>query len=220
MISKCRFGKIKMETHYCSRCKETKSVQEFSVDKKRRNKLTIWCKTCTRKYFKQYYKNHPEKAAEYRKNHRVQMAAYNKQYQEKHRVKSRAYGLRYHREHRDQKLQYLKDRRRDDPLKYMLHAAQQRAGKAGIKFDLRRNDIEMPDRCPIFGTILIYGGNQREDNSASLDRINPLEGYIPGNCWIISDRANRIKNDASIDDLRAVITALEAKSKETKRVLR
>ncbi|WP_145960516.1 hypothetical protein [Novosphingobium meiothermophilum] len=41
-------------------------------------------------------------------------------------------------------------------------------------------------------------------NSPSLDRIEPELGYVPGNTIVISNRANRLKSDATIDELRAI----------------
>lgn len=45
--------------------------------------------------------------------------------------------------------------------------------------------------------------------SAHLDRIIPELGYIKGNVQWISGRANRIKYDASLDELRAIVAWLE-----------
>jgi hypothetical protein len=42
----------------------------------------------------------------------------------------------------------------------------------------------------------------RSDGSPSLDRIDPGQGYVPGNVRVISDRANRLKGDRSIETLR------------------
>jgi hypothetical protein len=42
------------------------------------------------------------------------------------------------------------------------------------------------------------------DKKPTLDRINNDEGYIRGNVAIISFRANRIKSDASADELQAI----------------
>jgi hypothetical protein len=36
-------------------------------------------------------------------------------------------------------------------------------------------------------------------------------GYVRGNVTIISNRANRIKNDASLDEVRKVVSWLETK---------
>lgn len=43
----------------------------------------------------------------------------------------------------------------------------------------------------------------------SLDRIVPSLGYVPGNVAVISHRANRIKSDATADELRAVADWLD-----------
>jgi hypothetical protein len=43
-----------------------------------------------------------------------------------------------------------------------------------------------------------------EDNSPSLDRINPEKGYVRGNIAIISYRANRMKADGTADEHRLI----------------
>ncbi len=45
-------------------------------------------------------------------------------------------------------------------------------------------------------------------NSPSLDRIDPTKGYVKGNVWIISHRANTIKSDASHEELKLVAEAV------------
>ena len=52
----------------------------------------------------------------------------------------------------------------------------------------------------MLGIPLIHG-NKCTDNSPTLDKIIPSLGYVSGNIWIISHRANTIKSDASIDEL-------------------
>lgn len=87
----------------------------------------------------------------------------------------------------------------------MVRNARNRARKAGVPFNLTKDDIAIPSHCPILGIPLIRkigrGGN---DNSPSLDRIHPERGYVPGNVIVISNRANRIKTDATIRELRDV----------------
>ncbi|MBB3990312.1 hypothetical protein [Croceicoccus naphthovorans] len=59
---------------------------------------------------------------------------------------------------------------------------------------------------PILG-IPIYiakGGRGGKDHSPSLDRIRPKLGYVPGNVIVISNRANRLKSDATIRELRDI----------------
>jgi hypothetical protein len=47
------------------------------------------------------------------------------------------------------------------------------------------------------------------DNSPSLDRIVPEKGYVAGNIRVISQRANRIKSNATVEELRAVLKDLQ-----------
>lgn len=36
-------------------------------------------------------------------------------------------------------------------------------------------------------------------------------GYVPGNVWIICNKANRIKSNATIDELERIVSGLRAK---------
>jgi hypothetical protein len=50
------------------------------------------------------------------------------------------------------------------------------------------------------------------DNAPTLDRINNSCGYVPGNVAVISWRANRIKCDATPEELRRIadyVTSLD-----------
>ena len=45
--------------------------------------------------------------------------------------------------------------------------------------------------------------------SKGLDRIDSTKGYIKGNVWVISNRANTLKNDASLQELKTLVENLE-----------
>lgn len=79
------------------------------------------------------------------------------------------------------------------------------------EIDIKAEHIVIPDRCPLLGIPLQQAGGFREAGSPSLDRIRPELGYVPGNVWAISYRANQIKNDATLAELRAIVAGLEAK---------
>lgn len=98
-------------------------------------------------------------------------------------------------------------RRRANAAHWLLSRAKARAENAGIHFDLTAADITVPEFCPVLGLPLALGGN-RED-SPTIDRLIPALGYTPGNVRVISYRANRIKTDASLEELRSLVRYLE-----------
>jgi hypothetical protein len=67
--------------------------------------------------------------------------------------------------------------------------------------------------CPITGEPLLWerGHKKPQNNSPSLDRIDPRKGYTQDNVWLISYRMNRIKNDATPEELEAIAAKLRAK---------
>lgn len=90
------------------------------------------------------------------------------------------------------------------PEEYMLVRARVRAKKRGQEFSLTRADIVIPERCPVLGILLERGVGLACAGSPSLDRIDNAKGYVPGNVIVISNRANSLKSDASVEELRAV----------------
>jgi len=89
----------------------------------------------------------------------------------------------------------------------VVKKAKSRAKCTGLSFDLDWRRMHWPERCPMLGIPLVYGrtGNkQNREDSPSLDRIDPTKGYTLDNVHVISMRANRIKNNARPDELRAI----------------
>ena len=74
--------------------------------------------------------------------------------------------------------------------------------KLGFHFTIKHSDLTWPTHCPILGIPLSWEGHV--DNTPSIDRINSTLGYVPGNVQVISARANRIKNDGTLDELIAL----------------
>lgn len=91
----------------------------------------------------------------------------------------------------------------------MLGAAKARASRKGLPFNLTLGDLTLPATCPVLGIDLDFGAGAASDHSPSLDRIVPALGYVRGNVLIVSTRANRIKNDASVEELRRVAAFYE-----------
>lgn len=94
-------------------------------------------------------------------------------------------------------------------VKLLLKNARRRAKQKNMEFSITPDDVKMPEFCPILGIRLesAFGGKAL-DNSPSLDRIDSNLGYVPGNVWIISFRANTIKNNATVEELQKLVDVL------------
>ena len=96
--------------------------------------------------------------------------------------------------------------RKSNPIMGLMERARNRAKVKGIPFTIEYTDVVIPDVCPILGIPLFRNeGGKPSANSPSLDRVIPELGYVPGNICVISHRANTIKNDATAEELLAVI---------------
>ena len=107
-----------------------------------------------------------------------------------------------------------------DPRRDLVRWARRRAQERGIEFSIDVEDVYIPRYCPVLGIPLVPGKGRHTDSSPSLDRIDPSKGYVPGNVQIISNRANRIKNDASIAELQQIIRYMAGVNGRPKIVLR
>ena len=95
----------------------------------------------------------------------------------------------------------------------ILSRAKSRAKQNNIPFNLTLEDIIIPDTCPLLGIPLeIQLKKGYHPNSPSLDKIIPEKGYIKGNVWVISNRANTLKNDASLKELELLVENLKCYS--------
>lgn len=101
--------------------------------------------------------------------------------------------------------------RHENPLRYLVNSARARANRLGIPFDLTIEDLQpAPQFCPALGLELVYGAQgKRLDSCATLDRVRPALGYVRGNVRIISWRANRLKSDSNLDELKAIASYVE-----------
>jgi hypothetical protein len=103
--------------------------------------------------------------------------------------------------------------RKNHPEASLLAHAKQRAKKLGIPFAIKRTDIKIPEYCPVLGIKLTIAP-KLTFSSTTLDRIIPKLGYVPGNIAVISLRANQLKNNASLEELEALVNWMSGKLKE------
>lgn len=101
-----------------------------------------------------------------------------------------------------------------------LAVAANKCRDQGIPFNITADDLmPAPLKCPVFGFKLDWykDGRGGADDSPSIDRLIPEEGYVPGNVKLISLKANRIKNDSDLSELRMVADWVEAQITEKAR---
>ncbi len=78
------------------------------------------------------------------------------------------------------------------------------AAKRGIEFNLslvELNELSFPITCPILGIPLAYNRGEAQDNSYSIDRIDSSMGYCIDNIEVISLRANKLKSNATHEEI-------------------
>jgi len=100
----------------------------------------------------------------------------------------------------------------------LYYGAKRRALEKKIEFAIDPDDIIIPSHCPILGIELIPGISERDitryAHAPSLDRIDNSKGYIPGNIFVISRRANVLKANSTEDEILAIFSYI-VESKRT-----
>lgn len=104
---------------------------------------------------------------------------------------------------------YRRDWAQNNLSSMILMEAKSRAKSKRLDFNLELSDIVVPKVCPVLGMPLVnhkgLGKRARYyDDSPSIDRIDNTKGYVKGNVIIVSWRANNIKTNATIEELRKV----------------
>jgi hypothetical protein len=108
--------------------------------------------------------------------------------------------------HRGKLYKYQRAWYQKDPQNGMIVRGRSGAKVRGIEFTITRSDLHWPKHCPVLGMELDYSSmrGSRRDNWPTLDRWDNSKGYVPGNVFVISWRANRIKWHCSPEELEAV----------------
>lgn len=97
-------------------------------------------------------------------------------------------------------------------IKTLYNRVKASAKTRDIHFDLtltQLNELTFPITCPILGIPLEFHRGRAQDNSVSFDRIDSSIGYTIDNIMIISNRANKLKSDATEDEMRKFAKHME-----------
>jgi len=105
-----------------------------------------------------------------------------------------------------------------DPKRYWVKSAyghaRSRAKKYKVPFDLTRAYISsiLTDSCPVFGTPFVFqGAGVAHLQSPTLDRLDPLKGYVRGNVAVISRFANNVKSNATSEQVVRVAAWMQGR---------
>lgn len=143
----------------------------------------------TTEYYKNWLKENPEKRKLYKQR------AYNKNPEH----------------YRRKQIEW----RNNNPERYMQTylrgQARVRAKSQNVPFNLTIDDIVIPKYCPIFPWIELKKNDKpyANENSPTVDKIIPELGYVKNNIQIISSRANIIKSNATLRELKAFAAWVE-----------
>lgn len=105
--------------------------------------------------------------------------------------------------------------RLNDKFKNQFIQRRSGAKSKGIPFTVEFEEIDKPTHCPILGCELTYEWDEENPytpNKATLDRLIPNKGYVPGNVYVVSSRANSLKNSSTIEELEAIIKYIKERS--------
>lgn len=168
-----------MEKH-CPKCDKILCTSNFSKNKSRKDGYQTYCKNCSKlvrdvKAAKEYY-------------------ADNKEYFREKANQNRA-------KNKDEINLKRKLSRKNNIERRMLSSAKERAKRKGLEFNIELSDIIVPEYCPMLGIKLFKSDKISRKNSPSLDRIDSSKGYVKGNVQVISNLANTMKNNATIEEL-------------------
>lgn len=97
----------------------------------------------------------------------------------------------------------------------IFYAAKARSKRKNIEFTITTETFNEQTHCLIFKQekFDFFAKGSSNPNSMSIDRIDPTKGYTPDNVWLICERANRIKSDATPEELKLIAEAVAERLK-------
>jgi len=137
-----------METKLCGKCKESKSLCEFTKDKNRKDGLFVYCKECKKKVSKEEYLKNKKRIFDYQKNYYKENTEkildrvkkdylskketklnYQKKYYEDNLEKKLNYSKIYRQKNKEKRRKYENERKKTDPIYKLKHLVRNRITK-------------------------------------------------------------------------------------------
>lgn len=167
-----------MKSRKCKKCNQIKSLQSYYKNKQCEDGRIHTCKDCTKKARDAHYSKNRETINKNRREKRIEDPV-----------------------HRDKVRDQSRKSYRNRLTWYRWYEASRRAQERGLEFTIKEEDIIIPDYCPLLEVPLVVGNGDEYEYSPSLDRKDSTKGYTPDNIWVISKKANSMKNSASVEEI-------------------
>lgn len=160
-----------------------------------------------KEYQKEWRAKNKEKQLAYqrawKRKNREKMLEAHKDYYERNKEKISIKNKLWQKENRERVLENAKkykEKRRQEDICYFLYEKVQTSKKEKNISIKDIQEVYQPDNlCPILMVPLVRGTRY----TPTVDRIDPSKGYIRGNIQVISWLANRMKSDATKEELIA-----------------
>ena len=165
-----------MKTFFCHKCSSDIPKTDWYYSVRGRDSM---CKSCRKNYRKSEKREHTKKYISERKEHYKQLND----------------------EWRKNNPDYQKKWTKKCPESQLLRSARQRAKQKNMECNITQNDIHIPKICPVFKVPFVKG----TEYAPSLDRIDNTKGYTPENIVVVSRKANVMKNNGSVQDLKMLV---------------
>lgn len=173
----------------CTSCNLEKPISQFHKGTSKYGRRSM-CAICTKERYDQ-----PERLGKIGDNRKIK------------RKNDKEYRLKNN--------ESIKSSYRKNILRYLVKVARSRAKKKGIEFNITESHLLLPEFCPLLGIKMKINEGRVGEDSYSIDKINPDKGYTKDNVWIISMKANAIKNNATIEEIELLAKNLRIKLQET-----
>jgi len=152
----------------CFCCKETKEAKDFPRNSQLKGGLHTWCKLCVS--IKHKINHYDIAKREARKKKMIENLEY-----------------------REHILTQKNNNRKKNIATSLLSSCRLRAKQKNLEFNLTKEDIVIPELCPVLLKPLICGDKSDYNFSPSVDRIDNSKGYTKDNIQVISMKANKMK---------------------------
>ena len=177
----------------CNKCCKDKPLKQFVKNKQCKDGFAGTCKDCQNDYLKKWKQEHSKELSE--KRRKVYAETEGVEVKKRTEKRKLLYPLRV-------RCQLLRSGMRD------------RSKIKSIEFDERfftvkylMNRLTKNSKCECCGKELdieFKKDKKFNDNSPSMDRVNPLKGYTKENTAILCWRCNKHKQDATSKELRII----------------